>query len=136
MAGDVPPSHAARAYLEATVLAASAGEQLLVTYDEAVRASDDAYDAAERGDRERERAAQARLTQVLLLLVRAVNPTPDPLLAERLLTLYQWCLARLSCVHEEGPSVYRKVRAVLQWLRSAFATAHESARHEDRLHSE
>jgi flagellin-specific chaperone FliS len=133
MPEDVPSTHAARAYLEAKVLAASPGERLLVTYDEAVRASDNAREAAASGDHDGERAAQAKLTQSLLLLIRAVNPTPDPLLAERLLTLYQWCLARLSCAREEGPSAYSKVREVLDGLRSAFAKAHQAVQRDDRI---
>src|SRR5579884_3197264 len=110
------PSEAARAYLESAILGGSPADRLLLAYDHGIR-------AALRGEADTERTAQERLTQLLLLLIRAVNPTPDPLLGERLLVLYQWCLARLSSAPEEGPAAYHKVREVLGALRDAFAQA-------------
>lgn len=94
-----------------------------MAYDTGIRAAREAEEAARAGETDREKRAQERLTQLLLLLIRVVNPTPDPLLGERLLTLYQWCLARLSSIPSEGPSAYHKVREVLGGLREAFAQA-------------
>jgi|GEM_PF-1169797 flagellin-specific chaperone FliS len=117
------PSEAARAYLESAILGGSPADRLLLAYDHGIRAAQQAEEAALRGEADTERTAQERLTQLLLLLIRAVNPTPDPLLGERLLVLYQWCLARLSSAPEEGPAAYHKVREVLGALRDAFAQA-------------
>lgn len=119
----------AAAYLAAHVLTAPPGEQLLLAYSVALQEVDRAREAWVRGDIDAARSAEAKLTRLLLLLLGAVNPEPDPVLAGRLVTLYQWCLARLG----EGPSTrletYDKVRTVLAGLHEAFAQA---ARRGDR----
>jgi flagellin-specific chaperone FliS len=112
---------AARAYREMQVLTASPAERLIMTYDGAIRAADAARACALGRDRDGERRESARLTQFLLLLMGSVDPGPDPVMAERLVTLYRWCLARLSNAGREGPGAYTKVAEVLGSLRGAFA---------------
>ncbi|MHB8731703.1 MAG: flagellar export chaperone FliS [bacterium] len=115
------PNPAARAYKEMQVLTASPAERLIMTYDGALRAADAARTCALNHDKDGERREGSRLTQFLLFLMRSVDPAPDPVMAERLLTLYQWCLARLANASREGPAVYSKIGEVLGSLRSAFA---------------
>lgn len=115
------PSPAARAYLEGRVLSASPGERLLLTYDAAAGAASAARAAAERGDAEAERRGRRRLAHLLILLIQSVDPAPDPVLASRLITLYQWCLARLGEPAGDRVASYAGIAAVLSELRAAFA---------------
>src|SRR5579883_1469932 len=68
----------ATAYLAAHILTAPPSEQLLLTYEAALREVERAREAWVRGDPHGARAADARLTQLLLLLLGAVDPGPDP----------------------------------------------------------
>jgi len=119
---------AARAYQAANVLTASNTDVLLLAYDTALHECDRAAAAVAAADLDTVRKAERRVTQVLLLLISAIDPGPDPVLAGRLLTLYQWCLARLAEGHQSDSATYAKVRTVLANLRSAFAHAAEAAR--------
>lgn len=119
---------AARAYQAANILTASNNDVLLLAYDTAVQECDRASAAVGAGDVDIARRAERKVTQVLLLLISAIDPGPDPILAGRLLTLYQWCLARLSEGRQSDTVVYSKVRAVLANLRGAFAHAAAASR--------
>jgi flagellin-specific chaperone FliS len=119
---------AARAYQAANILTASNTDVLLLAYDTALHECDRAAAGVAAGDLDIVRKAERRVTQVLLLLVSAIDPGPDPVLAGRLLTLYQWCLARLAEGHQSDRATYAKVRTVLANLRGAFAHAASAAR--------
>lgn len=119
---------AARAYQAANILTASNTDVLLLAYDTALHECDRAAAAVAAADLDVVRKAERKVTQVLLLLISAIDPGPDPVLAGRLLTLYQWCLARLADGHQSDTVAYGKVRAVLANLRSAFAHAAAVAR--------
>jgi flagellin-specific chaperone FliS len=115
--------HAAEAYRAAQVLTASSAEILLLAYDIALEACGRGEDAAAKGNTDAARAADRKIVQILLLLISAIDPVPDPALAGRLLTLYQWCLARLAEGRQTDVRVYGKVRRVFAGLRAAFAQA-------------
>jgi len=119
---------AARAYQAAQVLTASHADVLLLAYDTAMQECDRASAGVVADDVHTVRTAERKVTQVLLLLISAIDPGPDPVLAGRLLTLYQWCLARLAEGHQADTATYAKVRAVLADLRSAFALAAQASR--------
>ncbi len=119
---------AARAYQAANILTASNTDVLLLAYDTALQECDRAAAAVANADLDGVRKGERKVTQVLLLLISAIDPGPDPVLAGRLLTLYQWCLARLAEGHQSDSVAYAKVRAVLANLRGAFAHAAAAAR--------
>ncbi len=123
-----PSAAAAQAYRSVQVLTASPAEALLLSFDTAIDQCARAGEAAGVGDRDSARASEAKVTQVILLLMTAINPTPDPILAERLFTLYRWCLARLAESRQSDGDVYTRVRAVLSGLRHAFAEAASAAK--------
>jgi flagellin-specific chaperone FliS len=117
---------ALRAYQTAQVLTGSPAERLRLAYTAGIQAAAAAEAAAAAGDEPGVRQADRRLTQVLLLLMRSVDPAQDPALARSLLTLYRWALARLAERPRAGPAVYPKICSVLARLRDAFD---EAARH-------
>jgi len=132
MASLDPRLEAARAYQAAKVLTASNAETLLLVYDTALDECDRAVNAVAAGDPGAASTAEQKITQILLLLISAIDPTPDPVLAGRLLTLYQWCLKRLAEGHQSDGGVYARVRTVLAGLRGAFADAAAAAKESSR----
>jgi len=128
-----PRVHAAEAYRATQVLTATPAEVVLLAYDVALEACGRGEDAAARGDTDSARAADRKIVQILLLLISAIDPVPDSALAGRLLTLYQWCLARLAEGRQTDTRVYGKVRRVFVGLRSAFAQA--AVREKEPVHA-
>lgn len=111
-------------YQESSVITASKGKLLLMTYDGAIRFIRQAQIHMEAKAYEQQNTCILKAQRLLLELIYTLDKRPDPDLAQRLAQLYEYMFNRLveANVNDNMPAL-EEVLAHLGNLRSAWAEA-------------
>jgi flagellar protein FliS len=102
----------------------SPGNLVVMLYDGALRFTREAAAAMDRADRSARGERISRAHAILELLLTTLEPEHEPLLAERLAAVYDYCMRRLMDANLRGDrSALDEVIRVLEPLRDAWEVA-------------
>jgi flagellar protein FliS len=116
-------------YLENQLKTATPGKLLVMTFDAAIRFTRTAQTCMQQHKLDDQNSNIRKVQNLLLELMKSINPTANPQLASNLDALYTYMFDRLTYanIHDNLPAL-EEVQGILTDLRSTWADAELSIR--------